>query len=164
MHELVSSHLEEYLTRPEGIPTEARAHLSECGECRAELAAMAAQARAIRALRPPDAAPEPRAGFYARVMERIELQRPVSMWAAFLDSAFGSRLALVSAALTIIMGFVLVQGEPLNGPKPMPIDPPNVAMVTDDNADRALDPAVVNNDDQDQVQNAVFASLASYRH
>src|SRR4051812_39915682 len=109
MHEPVRSHIEDYLARPEKLPAEARAHLKECGECRAELEAMTFQARAIRALRV-DHVPDQRAGFYARVMERIEAQRPVSMWSVFMDSAFGSRLALASAALTVVLGFFLVQG------------------------------------------------------
>ena len=58
---------------------------------------------------------EPRAGFYARVMERIEAQ-PASIWSVFLDRKFGFRLAVASAALIALLGTYLVTSEP-SGPE-----------------------------------------------
>jgi hypothetical protein len=55
---------------------------------------------------------EPAAGFYARVMDRIDAQRPVSPWSVFLDSPFGRRLAFASLVLAVLMGTYLVSTEP----------------------------------------------------
>jgi anti-sigma factor RsiW len=110
MHRLIQDHLEEVLAEANpGGP--AAAHLAECQECRSEVSAMRRQASLLRALRAPENAPEPRPGFYARVMERIEAQRPVSIWALFFDSAFGRRIALGAMALAFLFSFYLVSSE-----------------------------------------------------
>jgi hypothetical protein len=54
---------------------------------------------------------EPRAGFYARVMERIEAEGPISIWNLFIESAFGRRIAVASMALAILLGVYLVTSE-----------------------------------------------------
>jgi hypothetical protein len=54
---------------------------------------------------------EPRAGFYARVMERIEAQGPGSIWSLFFDSVFGRRIAIASLALALLLGVYLVSTE-----------------------------------------------------
>src|SRR5689334_7219869 len=102
MHEPVKAHLEEYLARKGNVPERVTAHLASCSECRGELEAMEAQLPMLRSLRPPSGA-EPRPGFYARVLERIESQRPLSIWTVFLEPAFGPRLAIASAVLAVIM-------------------------------------------------------------
>jgi predicted anti-sigma-YlaC factor YlaD len=84
-------------------------HLSECHACRAEVAAMRRHALALRALRANDEGP--RAGFYARVMERIEAQRPIDIWELFFDSSFARRIAMASVAMTVLFGFYLVSSE-----------------------------------------------------
>lgn len=64
-------------------------------------------AQMMRSLRgPSDLDPAP--GFYARVMERIESQRPISFWNLFLEPRFFQRLAFASAALLVLMGVLLV--------------------------------------------------------
>jgi hypothetical protein len=83
-----------------------RRHAEECPECGAEIAAMREQAALFRALRAP-ADVEPRAGFYARVRERIEAQNPVSIWNLFFDSAFARHVAMASAALALLIGIYL---------------------------------------------------------
>ncbi len=93
----------------------AREHMNDCAECRDEITAMADQAAMLRDLKAPenfDA--EPRPGFYARVMERIEASTPVSIWNLFIESQFGRRLAYASLALFLVLGvylFTLERGD-----------------------------------------------------
>lgn len=64
-------------------------------------------ARMMRTLRAPSEL-DPAPGFYARVMERIEAQRPASIWNLFVEPRFFQRLAFASAALLVLMGVLLV--------------------------------------------------------
>lgn len=108
MHRLMRERLEETVA---GSPDDiALQHLENCEECRTEVAALREQAAVMHALRAPSSA-EPRAGFYARVMERIEAQGPVSIWNLFFDSIYGRRLAYASLALALLMGVYLVSSE-----------------------------------------------------
>jgi hypothetical protein len=124
MHQQIRHNLEDYLRgdylQDSGLPEEFQAHLGECAECARELQAVAEQARLLRSLRNEQSGPheqsmEPQAGFYARVVERIEqgieAQR-ASFWAPLLDRKFGFRLALASAALMALLGTYLVTSEP----------------------------------------------------
>src|SRR5579872_6658123 len=52
-----------------------------------------------------------RPGFYARVMERIEAEGPISIWNLFIESAFGRRIAVASLALALLVGVYLVTSE-----------------------------------------------------
>ncbi len=73
---------------------------------------MLAQAALLRELRTPAAVEaEPRSGFYARVMERIEAQGAVSIWNVFFESPFGRRIAAASIALALLLGTYLVTSE-----------------------------------------------------
>jgi hypothetical protein len=87
-------------------------------ERREEIAAMREQAAWIRGLRAP-ADSEPRAGFYARVMERIDAQRAISIWILFFDSQLGRRLALASMTLAVCLGMYLVSSEEQTTPPPV---------------------------------------------
>ena len=49
----------------------------------------------------------PRAGFYARVMDRIESQRGKSIWSVFTEPLFGRRLVLASGLLMLVLGAAL---------------------------------------------------------
>lgn len=113
MHRLIRDHLEQVLAepgeRPSGMIREFHQHLEQCGECRGEIATMREQAAMIRRYR---ADIEPRPGFYARVMERIEAQGAVSIWSVFSESAFGRRVAAVSTAIVLLLGVYLVMSEP----------------------------------------------------
>lgn len=111
MHEPVEAYVEQYLAGSEKLPGEFTAHLEACVECRQDVAQMKQQAMLLRSLRVSDEI-EPRAGFYGRVLERIDVQRQSSIWTFFLDPAFGRRLALASAALAVMMGVYLVSSEP----------------------------------------------------
>jgi hypothetical protein len=148
MHRQMRHSLEDFLRvdddlKGSDLSTEFQAHLGECGECAKELRALQAQAQLLRSLKDVGNV-EPRAGFYARVMERIEA-RPASMWSVFLDRKFGLRLAIGSAALAALLGTYLVTSEP-SGPE------------------AASAPLVVSTDipRQQQQRDAVLVDLASY--
>jgi hypothetical protein len=85
-------------------------HLTECAKCREAVAAMRDQQVLLRSLRLPEEA-EPRAGFYARVIERIEAQGAASIWSLFFDSAVGRGLAMASMVLALSAGAYLVSVE-----------------------------------------------------
>jgi hypothetical protein len=110
MHRVIQDHLEEVLAG--STSSQAAAHLAGCGECRDEVSAMRRQASTLHALRAPEAETlAPRPGFYARVMERIEAQRPISIWQLFFDSAFGRRIAIASMAMALLFSVYLVSSE-----------------------------------------------------
>ena len=142
MHQSIRESLEEYLKNAD-VPAEFHAHLGECGECAGEVKSLEEQSQLLRSLR---SAPEhrPRAGFYARVLERIESQ-PASIWAVFLDRNFGLRLAVASAALIALLGTYLVTSEP-SGPESAPAP---IGVSTDI-------------PQQQQQRDAVLVDLASY--
>jgi hypothetical protein len=108
MHRLIQDHLEEVLAEVSN-DTPAAKHLTQCEDCRREIAAMRGQASLIQQLRAPELAPKP--GFYARVMERIDAQRPVSIWQLFFDSAFVRRIAMASMAMALLFTLYLVSSE-----------------------------------------------------
>jgi predicted anti-sigma-YlaC factor YlaD len=115
MHRIIQDHLEEVLA--ESNPGDApAAHLAECLECREEVSALRSHAAMLRTLRSNDDTLAPRPGFYARVMERIEAQRPIDIWQLFFDSALGRRVAMASMALALLFGFYLVSSERLAQP------------------------------------------------
>jgi hypothetical protein len=66
---------------------------------------------ALRAIR--DVEPvAPPLGFYAQVTQRIEAQRPRSIWSLFwLEPAFGKRVAFASLMTLAILGTYLVSHE-----------------------------------------------------
>jgi anti-sigma factor RsiW len=150
MHQLIRKNLEEYLKGSlSEIPAEFHQHLGACEECACELGRLEAQSRLLRSLNAAKDA-EPRAGFYARVMERIEAQQPFSIWSVFLDRKFGLRLAVASGMLAALLGVYLVTSEP-SGPET------SVAATG----------AISNNAPADageqQQRDAVLVDLASYR-
>jgi hypothetical protein len=108
MHREIYERLEEVLS---GTPPDsAEKHLQQCPECRDEVGSMRTQAALVRQLKAPDEA-EPRPGFYARVLERIEAEGPGSIWNIFVESAFGRRIAVASFALALLLGAYLVSIE-----------------------------------------------------
>jgi hypothetical protein len=115
MHRHVRDHLEEVLTAPTSIPGvgsgAAGRHLADCRECSDEVNAMRNQAALLRELRAPQEEEEPRPGFYARVLERIEAEGPASIWNLFFDSTFGQRLAIASLALAALLCVCLFSVE-----------------------------------------------------
>jgi len=171
MHQEIRHNLEDFLRVDDrkmdsGLPAEFQTHLGECGECAAELRSIEAQSQLLRSLA---SAPniEPRAGFYARVMERIEAQ-PASIWSVFLDRKFGLRLAVASAALVALLGTYLVTSEPsgpelASTPAVVLTDTPR-ATAASTREDASLHPADGQEDGprQQQQRDAVLVDLASY--
>ncbi len=106
MHREIRDHIENVLAGSEPE------HLAGCEECRSEVQGMQEHTALLRELRAPESfVSEPRAGFYARVMERIEAEGPISIWNLFIESAFGRRIAVASMALAILLGVYLVTSE-----------------------------------------------------
>jgi predicted anti-sigma-YlaC factor YlaD len=145
MHRVIRDHLEVVLA--ERVDGDAGSHLSECSECRTEVQAMREQARLLRQLKT-EADPSP--GFYARVMERIEAQGPLSIWSAVFDSPFGRRLAVASMALALILGLYLVTSEEM-------ADRTTVAVIGEDQPGLVLTPS--GPPDRDSV----LVNLVTYR-
>jgi hypothetical protein len=122
MHRVIRDHLEQVLADTHAAPSggggdaqvgtrvtqDYQLHLEQCDGCRDEIEAMRRHATALRKLR---SDVEPRQGFYARVMERIEAQRARSIWNVFSESAFGRNLAVASVALAMLLGAYLLTSE-----------------------------------------------------
>jgi len=142
--------------------------LGECGECAGELRAIEEQSQLLRSLASARDI-EPRAGFYARVMERIEAQ-PASIWSVFLDPKFGFRLAVASAALIALLGTYLVTSEPggpelASSPAVVLTDTPRVtgaSIQTEASGQRETSIQQEDGPRQQQQRDAVLVDLASY--
>jgi len=169
MHRIIRDHLEEVLTGL-GSASEhpAGKHLSECGECRDAVAAMREQAAILRQWRVAGVEGaaagaeivEPRPGFYARVLDRIEAQTPISVWTLFFDSPFARRIATASLALALLLGVYVISSEQIpeaelisNVVSDLPQDLPDA--FSDYGQPRLV--AVVPN------QDAVLVNLVTYR-
>ncbi|MBV9157750.1 MAG: hypothetical protein JO097_15910 [Acidobacteriaceae bacterium] len=75
---------------------------------------MKTQSELLKALRAPEEM-EPTPGFYARVIQRIEERAKDSIWAAFLYSQFGTRLAYASLTIALVLGTYVVAQESRDG-------------------------------------------------
>lgn len=156
MHHLIRDNLEDYLTGSKrNIPQEFHAHLKACEECASELRLLEMQSARLRALQY-DEEIEPRAGFYARVMERIEAQESSSIWPAFLDPRFARRLTVAAAALIVLLATYLVTTEP---GMPQVAPAAAVVMTNPSASDVAAEP---DSSIQQQQRDALLVDLASY--
>lgn len=161
MHKPVRDNLEEYLRSKAGgfegvIPRDMEQHLSSCRECAEELGILAQQAGTLRMLR---ADAEPRPGFYARVIQRIDDARQKStIWAAFLEPAFARRIVFASVALVLLLGTYLVSTEP----GASTVQPAQTVIEAQQSSPSASD---VRFDDGTPAQerDAVLVNLASYQ-
>lgn len=166
MHESIRESLEGYLRGSAGkVPQEFHVHLAQCAECASEVRLLESQSRMLRSLQASQEM-EPRAGFYARVMERIEQQRPASIWSVLLEPSFGRRLAMASAAIVLTLGAYLVtvelaDPEIAQAPTAIVATAPDAQVVV---ADRGAEnaPAAVEAQQQ-QRRDAVLVNLASFR-
>jgi anti-sigma factor RsiW len=133
MHRVIRDHLEQVLGEHAAAPDHpAGRHLAECGECREAVAAMREQSAILQLWRVPSAAEvEPRAGFYARVLERIEAQTPSSVFTLFFDSMFGRRIAMASMALALLLGVYVISSEQMADPQVAGVDLSQVTLVSD---------------------------------
>jgi len=168
MHQEIRHNLEDYLRRDDDqkgseLPKEFHTHLGECGECANELRSLQAQSQLLRSLRAPQEI-EPRAGFYARVLERIEAQ-PASIWYMLLDQKFGFRLAVASAMLVALLGAYLVTSE-LSGPElasALAVVSTDTPLATEADLQTATNRPQEDGPQQQQQRDAVLVNLASYR-
>ena len=85
-------------------------HLNHCDECSSELDAMREQSVRLGGLRAQETV-EPSAGFYARVLQRIEERTNDSIWALFIESPFSKRLAVASLTIAIALGSYVIREE-----------------------------------------------------
>lgn len=98
---------------------------------------------------------DPAAGFYARVMNRVETQARPSVWSLFGESAFASRLGYASAMLLVALGTVLVTST---GPEePLAVAAPERILAGES------DPIPVTMEDPQQDRDVVLVNLATYR-
>jgi anti-sigma factor RsiW len=114
MHGVIRDRLEDVLRSQDVLtgPKEVREHLADCKECAREVSMLREQSRMVRSLR---VEAEPSAGFYARVLQRIEERAQNTVWAVFLYSPFGKRVAFASLALALLLGTYVVGMESQDG-------------------------------------------------
>jgi anti-sigma factor RsiW len=126
MHEYIRGQLEDLLaaesaaSRLHGViakydVTGVAKHLQSCSDCSSEVDSMKAQAALLRTLHAPEEEVEPTAGFYARVMQRIEDCTKDSIWSVFIYSPFGKRLAFASLAIAAVLSTYVVTLEARDG-------------------------------------------------
>jgi anti-sigma factor RsiW len=153
MHRSIRDRLEDLLSgeRLTAEQPQVSQHLASCQECSSELSAMKGHSELLRELRAP-AEVEPTAGFYARVVQRIEERARESAWGAFIDSAFGKRLAYASLTIAVGLGTYVITAElqdgHLGGPRIVAQQFSGGAVVTGDPTER---------------RNAVLVDFAAYR-
>lgn len=113
MHRSIRDELELLLTGKGDCP-DAEQHLLSCDNCSLEVDCMRTQAELLHTLRGGDEL-EPAPGFYARVMQRIEERAKDSIWAVFIYSPFGKRLAYASLTIAVLLGSYVLTEEGLDG-------------------------------------------------
>jgi anti-sigma factor RsiW len=133
MHEPLRTHLEEILQGRgvSAVRDAVQAHLESCTPCATELSELRDSAKILRVLRQSEA-PELRAGFYARVMQRVEAQGKPSFWYLLLDPVFGRRLVYGTCAAFLLMASFLLatsseQPELARTPVQIMVQPSTVA-------------------------------------
>ncbi|HEY3415979.1 MAG TPA: hypothetical protein VGM23_03750 [Armatimonadota bacterium] len=152
MHGLIRERLEDYLRLAPGkkVPLEFEEHLRTCDACREELSRIEEQSQMLHVLAPARTL-DPPAGFYARVLERIEARQTPSMWALLLEPHFGRRLLATSLTVACLLGGFLAFNETRGTSRPnaeaiiaIEEHPPNLGL------DRARD------------RDTMLVTLASY--
>ena len=179
MHREIRDRIEDVLTgsqalaRPaqfaEGSSSDAVGeHLAQCDECRTEVQGMQEQKALLRELRAPDDfAADLRPGFYARVMERIEAEGPISIWNLFIESAFGRRIALASLALALLIGVYVVTSERSADDSTIALQSSQVTteqtIVAGEDAPAREITQVDQSQSDQSSEDAVLANLVTYR-
>ena len=115
---------------------------------------MRRQSLLFRTLKAPADA-EPAAGFYARVMARVETQPQPSVWSLFADSLFAKRLVYASAMFLVLLGTALVSSTP-SGEEPYAAQGPEAIL-----AGQQL-PEPVTMMDPGRDREVMLANLATY--
>ena len=172
MHREIRHHIEDVLTGLQAgsrdTLKDAREHLAQCDECRTEVQGMQEQTALIRELRvPDDFAADLRPGFYARVMERIEAEGPISIWNLFIESAFGRRIAVASLALALLIGVYVVTAERSVEDSTIALESQQATieqtMVAGEDAPAREITRVDQSQTDESSQDAVLANLVTYR-
>ncbi len=116
MHGSIRDQLESLLADGDSAvaSADAAAHLTGCSECSVQVNQMRIAAQQLRTLRAPEEL-EVSAGFYARVLERIEQRTCITAWAAFLYSPFSKRLAYGSLSAALILAAYVITEESRDG-------------------------------------------------
>jgi anti-sigma-K factor RskA len=162
MHREIQNHIEDVLAGSQ------RDHLSQCEECRSEVQGMQEQTVLMRELRAPESfVDDPRPGFYARVMERIEAEGPISIWNLFIESAFGRRIAVASLALALLVGVYVLTSErsaqdPMIAAQDAQQAIPNQIVVVGEDAPARIISQVDQSSAGQSSQDAVLANLVTY--
>jgi len=154
MHEPVIGRLEEYLAGG-GPFAEVEEHLNKCAHCRTEVEGMQMQSALFRSLRVQEI--DPSAGFYARVMNRIETQARPSAWSLFGESVFAKRLAYASAMFLLVLGTVLVSSTERD--ETLAAAAPERIIAGDDEAH----PMPVTMENPQQDRDVVLVTLATHQ-
>jgi hypothetical protein len=149
MHESIRNELENLL-QGKASANDAQRHLASCGECSTAMAAMRSQNELLRAMRA-EGEVEPAAGFYARVMQRIEESTKDSIWAVFVYSPYGRRLALASLSIALLLGSYVVAEERIDG-----------HLMPENGAVRQVHYDAPMEGDQAQLRDAVLQNFAAH--
>jgi len=152
MHGSIRDRLEDLLAARGAADAESARHLANCDECSSELDAMKDGADMLHTLRAPELI-EPEAGFYSRVMQRIEETTKDSIWAVFIYSPFGKRLAYASLMIAVMLGTYVVTQESRDG------DLTRGAIASSVH----YDAPVYGTETQAQQRDAVLENFASHR-
>jgi anti-sigma factor RsiW len=154
MHEPVIARLEEYLSGGEPF-AEVEEHLKNCANCRSELEGMQTQAALFRSLRAPKEM-DASAGFYARVMNRVETQAKPSAWSLFGESLFAKRLVYASATFLLLMGTALFTSTQTEDETLAVADPEKIFA-----GEAHPDPVTMENPQRDR--DVILVKLATYQ-
>jgi hypothetical protein len=115
---------------------------------------MQMQSALFRSLRAPDEV-DPAAGFYARVLDRVETQARPSAWSLFGESLFAKRLAYASAMFLVRLGTVLVSST--DSEEPLAVAAPERIFAGE------VDPEPVTMENPQRDRDVVLVNLATYR-
>lgn len=124
----IQDNLEQYLhglDRKEATPQDAelqRQLAAADAETQRLVELMATQARLLRTMRVSESEEDecmPSAGFYARVMQCIDEQRPASIWNLFTEPQFFHRLAFATFSLLVLLGVTFLSSNYLQQEAPV---------------------------------------------
>jgi hypothetical protein len=170
MHDPIRDHLEDHLRGSAGkIPRDFQAHLEQCEDCAIELRLYELQSEMLRSLQASQEI-EPRAGFYARVMDRIETEGRSSIWSVLLQPTIGRRMAVACATLVVLLGtyFVATElSEPIVAVAPAmasvaPVSAPPASIEAQAPRPAANLPVVTDDGQLERSRDAVLVNLASF--
>jgi predicted anti-sigma-YlaC factor YlaD len=151
MHEPLKGRIEDYLQGAKPVH-EVEQHLQSCATCNDEVQTMVDHSKLLRSLKTSEEM-EPAAGFYARVLNRIE-ESKMSIWTLFSESVFATRLSYASLTLLVLLGTYLVTTTERE--QPLASSTPEVMLAGDEQA------RPVGNDPQ-KDREAVLVNLATYQ-